>query len=151
MPTTRVRRIRDIASASSRALVSRSLITLGVALLAPANAHAMHLAEGILPLGWAALWGAVALPFVAIALALYRRRSAHDPFYRPFVAMVAAAVFLISCNADPRAHRGHVLPPLRDRARRDPDRAVDDGARHRRRRHSATELSRARARNSAAP
>jgi cobalt/nickel transport system permease protein len=76
-------------------------LTLLVTLLAPAQAHAMHLAEGILPLGWAALWAGLALPFVAVALALYRRRAHTDPFYRPFVAMVAAAVFLISCMPIP--------------------------------------------------
>ncbi len=61
----------------------------------------MHLAEGILPLPWAALWTAVALPFVALALRLYKRRAKDDLFYRPLVAMVAAAVFLISCMPIP--------------------------------------------------
>lgn len=69
--------------------------------LSPRSAHAMHLAEGILPLPWAALWTAVALPFVALALRLYRRRAQQDLFYRPLVAMVAAAVFLISCMPIP--------------------------------------------------
>jgi cobalt/nickel transport system permease protein len=69
--------------------------------LAPRTAHAMHLAEGILPLPWAALWTAVALPFVALALRLYKRRAKSDLFYRPLVAMVAAAVFLISCMPIP--------------------------------------------------
>src|SRR6185295_17945192 len=69
--------------------------------IAPRSAHAMHLAEGILPLPWAALWTAVTLPFVAVALRLYRRRARHDLFYRPLVAMVAAAVFLISCMPIP--------------------------------------------------
>lgn len=69
--------------------------------LAPRSAHAMHLAEGILPMPWAALWTAVCLPFVAIALKLYRRRASRDLFYRPLVAMVAAAVFLISCMPIP--------------------------------------------------
>jgi cobalt/nickel transport system permease protein len=69
--------------------------------VAPRTAHAMHLAEGILPLPWAALWTAVALPFVALALRLYKRRAKNDLFYRPLVAMVAAAVFLISCMPIP--------------------------------------------------
>lgn len=70
-------------------------------LLSPSPARAMHLAEGILPLGWAAAWTAAALPFVAVALALLGRREQRDAFYRPFVAMVAAAVFLISCMPVP--------------------------------------------------
>jgi cobalt/nickel transport system permease protein len=61
----------------------------------------MHLAEGILPLPWAGFWTAVALPFVAVALRLYKRRASNDLFYRPLVAMVAAAVFLISCMPIP--------------------------------------------------
>ena len=75
-------------------------ITAGSAIL-PRTAHAMHLAEGILPLPWAVLWTAVALPFVAVALRQYRRRTSNDIFYRPLVAMVAAAVFLISCMPIP--------------------------------------------------
>jgi cobalt/nickel transport system permease protein len=75
-------------------------ITFGSAIL-PGTAHAMHLAEGILPLPWAAFWTAVALPFVAVALRQYRRRTNDDIFYRPLVAMVAAAVFLISCMPIP--------------------------------------------------
>jgi cobalt/nickel transport system permease protein len=102
MPTARWHRGADFAPAKSlTAVVSRVAVTFAVTLLAPAHAHAMHLAEGILPLGWAALWSAVTLPFVAVALALYRRRAQSDPFYRPFVAMVAAAVFLISCMPIP--------------------------------------------------
>lgn len=53
-------------------------------------AHAMHLAEGILP-----------LPFVAVALWLFRRRTVDDRYYKPFVGMIAAAVFLISCMPVP--------------------------------------------------
>jgi cobalt/nickel transport system permease protein len=80
----------------------RAGLCLGLALwLGPRSAHAMHLAEGILPLPWAALWTAAALPFVALALRLYRRRTQRDLFYRPLVAMVAAAVFLISCMPIP--------------------------------------------------
>jgi cobalt/nickel transport system permease protein len=69
--------------------------------LAPRVAYAMHLAEGILPLSWAAVWTIAVLPFVAVALAKYRQRASVDVFYRPFVAMVAAAVFLISCMPIP--------------------------------------------------
>lgn len=70
-----------------------------VALARPALA--MHLADGILPARWAALWTVAALPFVAIALVLLTRRQARDAFYQPFVAMVAAAVFLLSCMPVP--------------------------------------------------
>ena len=75
---------------------------LVVALLILASpVRAMHLAEGILPARWALAWSLAALPFVAVALSLLRRREERDAFYKPFVAMVAAAVFLISCMPVP--------------------------------------------------
>ncbi len=72
-----------------------------VTLLAARPAAAMHLAEGVLPLGWCAVWNAIALPFVAIALHLLRQRTQQDVFYKPFVGLVAAAVFAISCMPVP--------------------------------------------------
>jgi cobalt/nickel transport system permease protein len=76
-------------------------LAAGAVLLLARPAYAMHLAEGILPLGWAGLFTALALPFVAVALWQLRRRSVDEPFYKPFVAMIAAAVFLISCMPVP--------------------------------------------------
>lgn len=76
------------------------LVAVGSA-IAPSPARAMHLADGILPLGWAALWSAVALVFVAIALARMRTRARADRRTRPLVAMVAALVFLLSCMPIP--------------------------------------------------
>ena len=61
----------------------------------------MHLADGILPGRWALLWTAATAPFVAVSLAVLRRREERDASYQPFVAMVAAAVFLISCMPVP--------------------------------------------------
>jgi cobalt/nickel transport system permease protein len=76
-------------------------VAIAVALtLASRPAHAMHLAEGILPLDWAALWVLASLPFIAIAILQLRRREQPE-FWKPFVAMVAAAVFLISCMPVP--------------------------------------------------
>ena len=71
------------------------------ALALPRPAFAMHLSDGILPLGWAALWTVVALPFLVIAVAQLRRRSHADAQHRTMVAMVAAAVFAISCMPVP--------------------------------------------------
>jgi cobalt/nickel transport system permease protein len=61
----------------------------------------MHLADGILPGRWALLWSVATAPFVAVSLAVLRRREERDASYRPFVAMVASAVFLISCMPVP--------------------------------------------------
>ena len=72
-----------------------------MALLIPAPAFAMHISEGILPFSWAALWYVVALPFVAWGLRDLRRRSETAPSFKPFVGLVGAAVFLISCMPIP--------------------------------------------------
>lgn len=76
------------------------VLILGVALW-PTPAHAMHLSEGILPVGWAGLWFLVALPFVAWGLQTIGRRRAVDPQTMPLVAMVGAAIFVISCMPVP--------------------------------------------------
>src|SRR4030066_2269935 len=67
----------------------------------PAPAFAMHISEGILPASWALFWYAVALPFVAWGLRDLRRRSENAPYFKPFVGLVGAAVFLISCMPIP--------------------------------------------------
>jgi len=59
-------------------------------------AHAMHIAEGILPPWWAGLWYAVALPFIAWGLHDLRARSGRAPVFKPMVGMIGAAVFVIS-------------------------------------------------------
>jgi cobalt/nickel transport system permease protein len=72
-----------------------------VALTFPRPARAMHIADGILPLSWAVVFTVCALPFVAVALALLRRRTGSDPRLKPLVAMVAAAVFVLSAMPIP--------------------------------------------------
>ena len=72
-----------------------------VAALWPAPALAMHISEGILPVKWAGLWFLVAAPFVAWGLYTVHRRRTEDPRYLVLVAMVGAAVFVISCMPVP--------------------------------------------------
>mgnify|MGYP001241848424 CR=1 FL=1 len=64
-------------------------------------AYAMHISEGILPLGWAALWFALATPFVAIGCRELRRLSREDLAIKPLVGLLAAVVFIISCMPIP--------------------------------------------------
>jgi cobalt/nickel transport system permease protein len=63
----------------------------------PRPASAMHISEGILPLGWAGLWFAVSLPFLAWGLRELKRRASEDRHLKPLVGLVGAAVFIISC------------------------------------------------------
>jgi cobalt/nickel transport system permease protein len=78
---------------SAAVLVATTVILF----IAAAPAWAMHISEGILPFGWALLWGAVALPFLAIGLARLKRGSGTDLSFKPLVGLMAAAVFIISC------------------------------------------------------
>ena len=79
-------------------IVPAAMVTL---FIATAPARAMHISEGILPLGWAVLWSAVALPFLAIGLARLKQGSGTDLSFKPLVGLMAAAVFIISCMPIP--------------------------------------------------
>jgi cobalt/nickel transport system permease protein len=70
-------------------------------LLTVGNAHAMHISEGILPFNWAALWFAVAAPFVAYGLWRLKVLSKTDLSFKPLVGLMAAIVFIISCMPIP--------------------------------------------------
>ena len=64
-------------------------------------AHAMHITEGILPLPWAILWSAAALPFVAYGLYRLKKLSVADLSLKPLVGLIAAVVFILSCMPIP--------------------------------------------------
>ncbi len=83
-----------------RATVIAVVLGLGVALW-PTPVLAMHLSEGILPVGWAGLWFLVALPVVYWGLRQIESRRAEDPRSMTMVAMVGAAIFVISCMPIP--------------------------------------------------
>lgn len=65
------------------------------------SAYAMHISEGILPFNWAALWFAVAAPFVAWGLLRFNKISSVDLSFKPLVGLLAAVVFIISCMPVP--------------------------------------------------
>lgn len=72
-------------------------LLVSLLLLAAAPAHAMHISEGILPLPWAALWFAVAAPFVVLGARQLNRLAQDDLAMKPLVGLLAAVVFIISC------------------------------------------------------
>jgi len=82
-----------------------------LAVMAPSPALAMHIAEGILPLGWAAGWFAVALPFVAYGLHRLNSRAREDLAFKPLVGLMAAVVFIISCLPIPVPFAGTCSHP----------------------------------------
>jgi cobalt/nickel transport system permease protein len=67
----------------------------------PRPAMAMHLSEGILPVGWAVFWFLIAVPFVAWGLRSVQIRRETDPQSMPMIALVGAAIFVISCMPVP--------------------------------------------------
>lgn len=69
--------------------------------LTAAPAHAMHIAEGILPLPWAAGWFAVAVPFVALGVRRLNALSQEDLSIKPLIGLMAAVVFIVSCMPIP--------------------------------------------------
>ena len=75
------------------------LIVFLLAIASPA--HAMHIAEGLLPLPWAALWFAVAAPFVVLGVRRLTELSRDDLSMKPLVGLMAAVVFIISCMPIP--------------------------------------------------
>jgi cobalt/nickel transport system permease protein len=77
------------------------IATLALLALWPSPADAMHITGGILPAGWALTWFIVAAPFLAWGLFTIKRRSRADSKYPARVALVGAAVFVISCMPIP--------------------------------------------------
>lgn len=78
-----------------------AVTVLSVLALVHGNAYAMHISEGILPFNWAAVWFAVAAPFVAYGLYQLKKRAASDLSFKPLVGLMAAVVFIISCMPVP--------------------------------------------------
>ena len=78
----------------------RSILTI-ILLSIAVPAHAMHIAEGLLPLPWAAAWFAVAAPFVILGVKRLTEISRDDLSMKPLVGLLAAVVFIISCMPIP--------------------------------------------------
>jgi cobalt/nickel transport system permease protein len=73
------------------------LIVIGIViLLVPTPVYAMHIAEGILPAGWAVAWSVVAFIFLVWGVAVIQKRLKADRGLKPLFGLAGAAVFLIS-------------------------------------------------------
>ncbi len=70
------------------------LVTFYLSLVTDVNA--MHISEGILPFNWAALWFAIAIPFVAYGIKRLNKLSKADLSFKPLIGLMAAIVFVIS-------------------------------------------------------
>lgn len=70
-------------------------------LFLPKDSYAMHISEGILPFNWAALWFAIAIPFLSYGLWRLNTISKQDISFKPLVGLMTAVVFIISCMPVP--------------------------------------------------
>jgi cobalt/nickel transport system permease protein len=91
--------MRDSLGPRERLLLA-GLVFLVVALW-PSPAAAMHISEGILPVGWAGLWFLVAAAPWFWGLHVIKCRRAVDPQWLTMVALVGSGVFVISCMPVP--------------------------------------------------
>src|SRR3990172_1820075 len=64
-------------------------------------AAAMHISEGILTAPWAGLWFIAAVPFLYWGIREIKKRSAVAPQFKTYIALMGAAVFIISCMPIP--------------------------------------------------
>jgi len=72
------------------------VLALGLFLLYPTPACAMHIAEGILPANWAVIWYIPAAVFVGIGIYLIKRKTKETKGLVPLLGLTGAAIFLIS-------------------------------------------------------
>ena len=75
---------------------SGAVLLLAMALLIPANAYAMHIEDGILPPSAWILWYGVTILFIIPGIREIKRRVQENLSYKPFLAMIGVAVFVIS-------------------------------------------------------
>lgn len=61
----------------------------------------MHISEGILPMKWAGLWYLAALPFLAKGVVDIKRKARRNLTLKPFLGLMGAVVFVISCMPIP--------------------------------------------------
>lgn len=65
-------------------------------LLLPSEVYAMHIAEGILPINWAAIWYVIAAAFIGAGLYIIRKKTRELRGLTPLLGIAGAAIFLIS-------------------------------------------------------
>lgn len=69
---------------------------LSVFIIFPDNVYAMHIAEGFLPMNWAAFWWIVMLPFLMIGLRSINKTVKDNANLKMLLAMAGAFAFVLS-------------------------------------------------------
>jgi cobalt/nickel transport system permease protein len=80
--------------------MKKSVTTLALAIalmgVLTMGASAMHIAEGMLPVGWSIGWGCVCIPFVVTGFFSIKKRIAAAPKAKILLAMCGAFAFVLS-------------------------------------------------------
>ncbi|MBU2608603.1 MAG: energy-coupling factor ABC transporter permease [Chloroflexi bacterium] len=87
-------------------------LALGLLFLYPAPVYAMHIAEGILPANWAAVWYVPAILFVVIGILIIRRKTREVRGIMPLLGIAGAAIFLVSVFPVPVPVTGSCSHPV---------------------------------------
>ncbi|WP_425808101.1 energy-coupling factor ABC transporter permease [Desulfitobacterium sp. Sab5] len=69
---------------------------LSVFMIFPKNAYAMHIAEGFLPMNWAAFWWMIMLPFLYLGLRSINNTVKDNVNLKMLLAMSGAFIFVLS-------------------------------------------------------
>lgn len=77
-------------------LAAMAGLSLYLVIGAAAPAQAMHIAEGFLPVQWAAFWWAVSLPFFLLGLRSLTRITRQNPELKLLLALAGAFTFVLS-------------------------------------------------------
>ena len=76
--------------------VRAAAVLVGLLGLMTMSASAMHIAEGMLPVGWAIGWGAVCVPFVVAGFFSIKKKIDQVPRAKILLAMCGAFAFVLS-------------------------------------------------------
>jgi cobalt/nickel transport system permease protein len=71
----------------------------------------MHISEGILPMKWVGLWYLVSFPFLLKGIADIKRKAKENSALKPFLGLMGAMVFVISCMPIPVPTAGTCAHP----------------------------------------
>jgi len=77
-----------------KSLLGVTVSVIGFCAAAPANA--MHISDGVLSVKMSAVWFALIIPFLILGVRSIKRRREETSLFMPLLAMVGAAVFILS-------------------------------------------------------
>ena len=77
-------------------LILMAGLSLYLVVAGASSAHAMHIMEGFLPVGWAVFWWVIALPFFIVGLRSLTRVTRDKPELKLLLALAGAFSFVLS-------------------------------------------------------